>query len=196
MGDNSSIIRAAEEVFARRVALRAVVKRPVKPILQLIPGMFILDFLKRESEARRFTPYYMAPRELALDPARNRHLPDGDTDEARRIEDAADEWLKRERIHSEAVRSEFLALVDALTEHFVKLLEVEGTTYDELVEAAYRDAEAYDAYLNRLAEIEGRMDNAIVENAGAAEDVKQHLQEKRTAKAELREKDIAGLFSA
>ena len=63
---NQNIILAAEEQFAREVILGIIVSRPVSIWKQFIPGMFIIDFLQRTGEIRRFTRYFMFPRKIAL----------------------------------------------------------------------------------------------------------------------------------
>ena len=67
MSYKKALILGAEESFARRVVLAEIVTRPVKPLLQLIPGMFIFDFLKRTTEIKRYSQYFLFPRKLAMD---------------------------------------------------------------------------------------------------------------------------------
>ena len=64
------LILNAEAQFAREVTLGAIVARPPSAWSYLIPGMFIIDFLRRGSAIRKYTRHFMFPRKLALDAAR------------------------------------------------------------------------------------------------------------------------------
>ena len=63
------LILAAEEQFAREVTLGVIVQRPLTVWQYLIPGMFIIDFLRRGSAIRQYTRHFMYPRKLAIDTA-------------------------------------------------------------------------------------------------------------------------------
>ena len=65
-----NLIVSAEEQFAREVTLGAIVARPPSAWSYLIPGMFIIDFLRRGSAIRKYTQHFMFPRKLAVDAAR------------------------------------------------------------------------------------------------------------------------------
>jgi hypothetical protein len=63
------MILMAEEKFAREVTLGVIVTRPLTVWRNLIPGMFIVDFLRREGALRKYTEYFLFPRKLAIDAA-------------------------------------------------------------------------------------------------------------------------------
>ena len=67
--DKYNIIVNAEEQFAREVTLGVIVTRPLTAWYYIIPGMFIIDFLRRGSAIRQYTKHFMFPRKLALDAA-------------------------------------------------------------------------------------------------------------------------------
>ena len=64
------MILAAEEQFAREVTLGVIVTQPLTAWYYIIPGMFIIDFLRRGSAIRRYTKHFIYPRKLALEAAR------------------------------------------------------------------------------------------------------------------------------
>ena len=67
--DKCDIIMNAEEQFAREVTLGVIVTRPLTAWHTIIPGFFIVDFLRRGSAIRQYTKHFMFPRKLALDAA-------------------------------------------------------------------------------------------------------------------------------
>ena len=67
--DKYDIIMNAEDQFAREVTLGVIVTRPLTAWHYMIPGFFIIDFLRRGSAVRQYTKYFMYPRTLAMDAA-------------------------------------------------------------------------------------------------------------------------------
>ena len=67
--DKYHIILQAEQQFAREVTLGVIVTRPLTVWHTLIPGFFIIDFLRRGSAIRQYTRHFIFPRKLALDAA-------------------------------------------------------------------------------------------------------------------------------
>ncbi|HUT72765.1 MAG TPA: NF038143 family protein, partial [Desulfatiglandales bacterium] len=60
------MILSAEGSFARTVALGVVVRRPLTAWHYLIPGMFLIDFLRRSAEIRKYSEHFLFPRRQAL----------------------------------------------------------------------------------------------------------------------------------
>ena len=67
--ENYNMILAAEEQFAREVTLGVIVSRPLTVWHYIIPGMFIIDFLRRGTAIRQYTKHFLFPRKLALEAA-------------------------------------------------------------------------------------------------------------------------------
>ena len=194
MEAKARIILNAEETFARRVALGAIVRRPVKPLLQLIPGMFIIDFLKRTHEIRRYSRYYLFPRKTALEAA-SRTVP-GETvdDGSDGIQDRTRAWLEAASLYSEAARSALEAMIGLLTEHYTRLLMADGDSYGDLVRGAYGTRMQYQAFLKELCSLEGAFDEALVDGAEDRAPIEQRLQEERRQVEEQRQRDTETIF--
>ena len=71
MSNNYELIIAAERQFAREVTLGVIVQQPLSVWHYLLPGMFIIDFLRRTSAISRYTKHFMFPRQLAIDAAQH-----------------------------------------------------------------------------------------------------------------------------
>ncbi|MFC1834570.1 NF038143 family protein [Thermodesulfobacteriota bacterium] len=181
-------ILAAEEYFARRVALRVAATRPLKMWQQIIPGMFIFDFLTRQKGIRVFSGYYMFPRKLAMERARK-------SDEAApEFEDTITAWLTDQNLYSQDIHSEMIRLVDLLSEHYSRLLRADGDIYEDVVSKAYNTREDYDAFLTRLTEMEHRIDAFALARMRNPEANSQELRLQQEQIEALRKKDANAIF--
>lgn len=194
MREKRSLILSAEEYFARRVALGVIVRRPTSPWLQLIPGMFIFDAYKRSRETRLFSQYFMAPRKIAMDAAQC--LVQGEPRDVvlPQAQEKVRAWLIAQRLDSDAVLDREMAVVGLLTDHYSRLLRVDGASHADLVTEAYHDRERYEDYLKQLARLENEADNAVSERFGHAEGLRKDLALKQKVKEELRVKDMDTIF--
>ncbi len=194
MSDKRGLILSAEEYFARRVVLGVLVRKPVSPWLQLIPGKFIFDAYKRSRETRLFSQYFMAPRKIAMDAAQR--MVEGEprdvalTLSQERIRD----WLIGKQLDYYSIRDRQIAVVGLLIDHYVKLLDANGASHSELVTDAYHDREGYEDYLNRLARLENELDDALIKQLGNTEEIRKDQLLEREVKGELRGKDVDRIF--
>ncbi len=186
-------IMAAEEAFARRTALAVIVRRPVKPLLQLIPGMFIMDFLRRKSEIRRYSRWYLPPRRLALDAAWRIAGGEDKGSVLEGAEEGVGPWLAAEGLAGDEAKRALIALVHFLAEHHARLLQAPGETYQDLVRSAYGTLKDYQAFLSRLSVLERDYLQAVSRAAGAGE-AERRLFEEQDAAEEQREKELETVF--
>jgi hypothetical protein len=194
MHEGYSIILHAEESFARAVALGVHVKRPMTAWHFLLPGMFILDFLRRSSEAKRYSALFLFPRKLALDGALD--IMNGEDIKIilSRIEEKIRQWLTSLKLYSERLLRGQTEEMDLLIDHYSKLLHAEGDSYPALVKNAYKTREQYEAYLHQLAAAEQEVDQAIGEIHGEAGDIWERLRAEQLQVEELRRKEVNQIF--
>jgi len=190
------IILDAEETFARRVALGAIVRRPVKPLLQLIPGMFIVDFLNRTREIRRYTRYYLFPRRMALEKAARSIRGETGEDMRNDIHSKTRAWLEAAALYTEAAQRALEDVVSLLAEHYTRLLGTDGDSHGDLVRAAYDTRVQYQAFLKDLGSLEGAFEEALAHGAADRAGLQQRLQEERHQVEEQRERDTETIFLA
>lgn len=194
MREKRGLILSVEEDFARRLALGVIVRRPVSPWLQLIPGMFIFDAYKRSRETRLFSQYFMAPRKIAMDTAQR--MVQGENRDAAlaQARDRIREWLMAKRLDSDAVLERQMAVVGLLADHYSRILDADGQSHSDLVTDAYHNRESYDDYVRRLARLENEVDNAVIERLGHAEELRKDMLLRQEVKEELRAKDADTIF--
>ena len=170
------LIIAAEKQFAREVTLGVVVQQPLSVWHYLIPGMFIIDFLRRTSAISRYTKHFMFPRQLAIDAAQHLLQGYGKSAENSRIAAEIENWLNSLHLYSPQLARAQQHAVDVLVTHYGKLLNAEGNSHYELIENAYSSRQAYEAHVHELTSAEAEIDRAIIEKMGNDEKLKEKLQ--------------------
>jgi hypothetical protein len=188
------IILSAEEEFARGVALGVLVKRPLTPWHVLIPGMFILDFLRRSSEIKRYSNLFLFPRKLALALALDTSKGEEMKNRISRAEEEIRQWLTSLQLYSGGLHGEQMEVIRLLVDHYSNLLNAEGKSYHSLVRNAYKTRENYEAYLHQLAPVEKRVDQAIAELREETQDIWGRLQAEQVQVEELRKKEVERIF--
>jgi hypothetical protein len=192
--DRYDIITHAEEQFAREVCLGVVYLRPLSVWHYLIPGMFIIDFLRRGSIIRKYTETFMFPRKLALEGARS--LSAGETRAVidSHLEGEIKNWLTAHRLdHQDLVQAQ-KETVDLLMNHYLKLLQAEGESYYDLIEHAYSSRENFEAHLQQIAAAENNVDQAILGKVGDNPVVKEKLQLEARQVENRRRKILEDIF--
>lgn len=157
------LILTSEALFAREVALGVVVAQPLKSWCYLIPGMFIIDFLRRQKVIRQFSREYLFPRRHALYCAKA--LMDGmgrEQIEARNADHVA-QWPKDHHGEAKASRSLQLQVIELLIPHYQKLLAAEGGTYLQLLASAYPQRQELKRFLESLNRLEQDRDRKLTE---------------------------------
>lgn len=194
MPDKAKTILAEEESFARRAALGVVVRRPVKAWMQLIPGMFIFDFLKRTQEIRRFSEYYLYPRRHALQAVQE--IARGNSRDAilDRFQEQCNGWLSARHLYSGAASQALVRAMNLLIDHYDRLFRCQGDTYFALVRNAYTDQETYEYAINQLNAAEREVAQAIADSAPESEFFWKEIPARHAQVEEFREKDSEAIF--
>lgn len=169
------IIVSAEKEFARAVALGVLVTGPVSVWQTLIPFMFILDFLRRGGVVRLYVNNFMFPRKMAIDAALD--INSGEDREKRlvRVEEETREWLNTLKLYSQGLHRNQVEVILLLIEHYERLLNADGETYNSLVKNAYNNRENYETFLSRLSLTEKEIDRAIIEQSGESKNLCEKL---------------------
>jgi len=165
-----------EKQFAREVTLGVIVQQPLTVWHYLLPGMFIIDFLRRTTAISRYTKHFMFPREVAIDAAQR--LSKGFEKSAvdSRITAEIENWLNSLNLYSARLAEVQKHAVELLTFHYSRLLDAEGNSHHELIENAYPSREAYESHLRELTSAEAEIDRVLIEKTGNNEKLKDKLQ--------------------
>jgi len=189
------LILSAEEQFAREVTLGAIVARPPSAFLYLIPGMFIIDYLRRGSAIRKYAKHFMFPRKLAVDAAGSILQGEEETSVRSRIAKDMGAWLSALNLYSEELLTAHLAFMDVLIEHFSALLNAEGDSYYLLVGAAYQNRENYQSFLEEITVAENEVDRQVIAHLGGNEKIKDKILIEQQQIAKRRDNLLEAVFS-
>jgi hypothetical protein len=188
------LILAAEEAFARQVALGVIVTMPQSAFHYLIPFMFIFDFLRRSATVRHYTKQFLVPRRLALEAAQDILRGEDRTKRLSTIEPQIKAWLNGLKLYSSAVQQKQMDVIQLLVEHYIILLQASGDSYDGLVRNGYDNRQNYESHLKHLADEEEGLDRAILEELGQNEKLGQKLRAEREQVRRLSEKRLDQIF--
>jgi hypothetical protein len=188
------MIVAAEQQFAREVTLGVIVGRPLTVWHYIIPGMFIIDFLRRGSAIKQYTRRFMFPIKLALDAARAEIHGQDKTAASAGIEDDISKWLHSLDLYTPELRQAQTAVVDVLTGHYSKLLKAEGDTYLLLIKNAYQNREGFKAFLDQITAAEKEVDSEIMNKFGEKQKLTEKLWAEQKQVEKRRQKIMEDIF--
>ena len=161
--NNYDIIVEAEQQFAREVTLGVIVTRPLTVWHTIIPGFFIIDFLRRGSAIRQYTKHFMFPRKLALDEAVAEVQAENKESMGTDLEENIGIWLESLKIYSPALVKAHGELLAILAAHYLKLLNAEGDTINLLIEQAYQNTENFKYFIETITPAENEVDRQVIE---------------------------------
>ena len=192
--DKYNLIVAAEEQFAREVTFSVLYKRPLSVWHYLIPGMFIIDFLRRGTAIRRYTEAFMFPRKLSLQAARDLMNGYESTVIEERIQADIYNWLDSQHLLSSELSRAQKAAVDVLTEHYTRLMQADGDTYYNLIDSAYPSRQDFQSHIDQLVAAEKEVDRAILALVGDNQKLKEKLQLEEQQVAERRRRILDNIY--
>lgn len=189
------ILLAAEQSIAREVALGVHITSPLTVWHYLIPGMFILDFLRRQNAIKKYSYHFLFPRKLALEAA-GALAQGGDRIKTfSDMEEKTKTWLHSLNILSESLLRSQMDVIRILTEHYSMLLDTPGESFDALIENAYKSRQPFEMFLSRLASAEEEVDRCILEALGNDEKLRARLEAEKMHVKKQRGKLTDRLFS-
>ena len=188
------IIVEAEQQFAREVTLGVIVTRPLTAWHYIIPGFFIIDFLRRGSAIRQYTKHFMFPRKLALDAA-TAEMQGEDRESIRSgLADQIKIWLVSLKLFSRELVKAHVGLVEILAGHYLKLLSADGDSFDLLLESAYQTSDNFEQFVATVTAAENEVDRQVIEQLGGDEKVMEKIQAEQEQIAKRRQKILDKLF--
>jgi hypothetical protein len=188
------MIVAAEEQFAREVTLGVIVTRPLTVWHYMIPGMFIIDFLRRGTAIRRYTKHFMFPRKMAIDAAFAISEGEDKSILNSQLEEQISIWLTSLNLISPELVRTHLELIDVLVRHYLKLLNAEGDAYSLLIENAYQIRDNFKAFIDQISAVEKAVDEKVIEKLGGDEKVEAKILAEQQQIEKRRQKMLEDIF--
>ncbi len=188
------MILMAEEKMAREVTLGVIVTRPLTVWHHIIPGMFIIDFLRRGSALRQYTRHFMFPRKLAIDAARA--LAQGEDEAAvfSHIENDTGAWLNSLDLHTPGLLQAQLAVIKLLVDHCARLLKEDGYSVYALIKKAYESRGSFQGFIDELTVAEAEVDRELIVRMGETQKLKAKISAEQEQIKERREKILQEVF--
>jgi hypothetical protein len=188
------IIVNAEQQFAREVTLGVIVMSPQTFWHYIIPGFFIIDFLRRGSAIRQYTQHFMFPRKLALQAAQAISEGEDKPSITSRLKEDLGQWLEALKLFSPELVRMHLKLIDVLVEHYAKLLNAEGNAFNLLIERAYQNHHNFSAFIEQITAAEKAVDDKVIETLGGDEKVKAKILAEQQQIEKRRQKMLEDIF--
>ncbi len=192
--EKPKMILMAEEKMAREVTLGVIVTRPLTVWHYLIPGMFIIDFLRRGSALKKYTEHFMFPRKQAVDAAQALAQGQSEADVFERVENDTQAWLSSLDLYSPGLLQKQVNAIKLLADHYGKLLKEEGYSVYALIKAAYQTRENLQGFFDELTAAEAEVDRELVAKMGENEKLKEKILAEQNQLKERREKIIEEVF--
>jgi hypothetical protein len=192
--DKYDIIVNAEQQFAREVTLGVIVTRPLTAWHTIIPGFFIIDFLRRGSAIRQYTKHFMFPRKLGLDAAVGEMQGENKDSISYNLEDNIRIWLESLNLYSSNLVQAHVELIARLKAHYLKLLNSDGDTFNLLIEHAYQNRENFKQFIETITSAENEVDGQVIQQLGGEEKVKEKILAEQQQIAKRRWKILEEVF--
>ena len=192
--DIYDIIMNAEEQFAREVTLGVIVTRPLTAWHYMIPGFFIVDFLRRGSAIRKYTQYFMFPRKIAMDAALAVPRQEDKETLNSRIREDISRWLESLNLYTLDLVQAHIELIGHLAEHYLKLLNSDGDTINLLIEHAYQHRDDFKQYIETITSAENKVESQLIEQIGDKENAKEKILAEQQQIAKRRQKILEDVF--
>jgi len=192
--EKHKLILMAEEKFAREVTLGVIVTRPLSIWRNIIPGMFIVDFLRREGALRKYTEHFLFPRKLAIDAVQALARGEERTSVFSHIENDTTGWLNSLKLYTPGLLQAQLAVSKLLVDHYAKLIEEDGYSVYALIKKAYENRVNFEGFIKELTAAEAEVDRERIVKMGETEKLKTKIEAEQKQIKERRETILQEVF--
>ena len=192
--EKHKMILMAEEKLAREVTLGVIVTRPLTVWHYLIPGMFIIDFLRRGSALKKYTEHFMFPRKRAVDAAQALAQGQPEAEVFEHVETDTRAWLSSLDLYTSGLLQAQVNAIKLLVDYYGKLLKEEGYSVYALIKAAYQTRENLQGFYDKLTAAEAEVDSELLAKMGENEKLKEKILAEQKQLEERRAKIIEEVF--
>ena len=192
--EKPKMILMAEEKMAREVTLGVIVTRPLTVWHYIIPGMFIIDFLRRGSALKKYTEHFMFPRKRAVDAAQALAQGQSEADVLNRIENDTRVWLSSLDLYSPGLLQAQVGAIKLLVDHYGKLLKEDGYSVYALMKAAYQNRENLQQFFEQLTAAEAEVDRELLAKKGQNDKLKEKILAEQNQLKQRRDTIVEEVF--
>ena len=192
--EKHKMILGAEEKMAREVTLGVIVTRPLTVWHYIIPGMFIIDFLRRGSALRKYTEHFLFPRKLAIDAAQALTQGEDESEVFSHIKNDTITWLNSLELHTPGLLDAQMAVIKLLVDHYERLLKEDGYSFYALVKKAYENRTRFQGFIDELTAAEADLDRELIAKLGETEKLTAKILAEQEQLKQRREKIAEEVF--
>ncbi len=184
-----------ERLFIKRAVYHIHAYTPKPWWHVLIPFKVLLEYYSRKKDVRALEESHLYLKQIALAMAYN----DVDSGNPGASDPEMLARLHDYRVHIQKLNSADLYQglehwLKLLKAHYYRLLQVQEKRYHTLVRTAYTTKQHYQAFLDELAEVEARIDRALLELPKDGQHPETYLNNRKQAFAQLRERELRETF--
>ena len=191
-------ILSQERRLAKAVARRIVKIPDITVWAFMVPFIFLFIFLRYKRANETFVLNFLFTKKLALEATldivkKGEHR----QDMIAQIEQKTSGILADEKkgIYSEKIRRKQVNEINLLLDHYLKLLEAEGNSYESLVRNAYQTQDKYQTFLNELTLAEKAVNRTALQTVGRTETAHEIIAGMEKATEELRAEQAEKIFT-
>jgi len=191
-------ILTRERKLAKAVARRVVKLPDVTVWAFMVPLIFLFNFLRYKRATEAFTLNFLFTKKLALEAAldvvKKGH---GRQEALDRIHDKTTNILSADKrgIYSEKIRRKQMMEINLLLDHYIRLLEAEGKSYEAMMENTYQSIDNYQAFLRELALAEKSVNLTALQTVERTKEAQDMISEMEEAAQSLRTEQAEKIFS-
>lgn len=170
---NYRLILKRENRRAESIATSVLGIRPISVWEVLIPVLFIFGFMQTRQRRDLFAQNLMFTKRTALRGARDMRLKNLPRSKVLATFDArAEEILKNDEggVYSLNIQRLQRREIELLLDHYLRLLEAQGNSYNELIRSAYEHAAQYQQFIESLMAAESEVMEAAKTTLGTKTD--------------------------
>ncbi len=194
LSDKYNILLEKEQRFAKRVVylMRAYTQRPWWHMF--IPFRFLFEYFALKKDIRNFTSKHVHLKQIALSAAFRGVESQDPAKSSREMQaELRDFWLHVEKLESQELYEQLSDWMELLFKHYYRLFQASADNYITLIRQAYTSKNAYQGFLDQMAEIEKKIDQALLEALGVSQP-DQYIQDKQKAMQQEREIELGEIF--
>ncbi|MFP4084216.1 MAG: NF038143 family protein [Desulfonatronovibrio sp.] len=188
-------IMEQEKLFVKRAVyfIHAYTPKPWWHVL--IPFRFLLEYYSRKKDIRSFQKSHLYLKQIALAMA-YQDIKTGTAggSDSEMLAQVRDYSMRLQQLHSADLHQYIEQWMNLLKAHYYRLLLVQEKYYYLLLNKAYAGRQEYEDFLSKLADVEKKMDQIILDTHKNTDKSKQYIKSRQKAFAEIRERELREAF--
>lgn len=184
-----------EKLFIKRVVYFIHAYTPHPWWHAFIPFKFLIEYYSRKKDVRTFSETHLYLKQIALSMAyKDAESGNPGQSESEMQAELRDYWMHMQKIKSQNLFEHLQEWMSLLKEHYHRLLLVRERYYILLLQQAYSSRQEYKNFLEKLTQVEKKIDQCILDSQKENTFLKNYIPRKQKAFEEIRARDVREAF--